>query len=321
MTTDSIAGRLERLGILDTREEPDPAWYRVLRFVCIWLYLMLFCAGAALLLTHMARPASASVSAPAAAAVECEDDGLHSVRGGGECLAIRTLDGGRGADGASTLLVLIHGDNSGGGPSGFPMQHLRRFATPGVTVVSLIRPGYYDSEGRRSSGTSYRFTGDGYRPQVVDAVGDAIARLRRLHQARKVVVAGVSGGSAIAGVLLGRRPGLIDAAVLAGCPCDVQRWRDLRGSGHWRRSLSPHAFAGQVPADTFVLAVTGEEDTNTRPELARDYIDALRSHGVDAHFVLAPGTPHPRLRRSEALDAAIEQALAHVRPTGVKTQK
>jgi len=71
MTTDSIAGQLERLGILDAREEPDPVWYRVLRFVCIWLYLMLFCAGAALLLTHMARPASASVSAPPAAAVGC----------------------------------------------------------------------------------------------------------------------------------------------------------------------------------------------------------------------------------------------------------
>lgn len=84
MTTDSIAGQLERLGILDAREEPDPVWYRVLRFVCIWLYLMLFCAGAALLLTHMARPASASVSARPAAAAGCEGDGMHSVRGGSE---------------------------------------------------------------------------------------------------------------------------------------------------------------------------------------------------------------------------------------------
>jgi protein-S-isoprenylcysteine O-methyltransferase Ste14 len=37
-----------------------------------------------------------------------------------------------------------------------------------------------------------------------------------------VVVAGHSGGAAIAANILGRRPALIDAALVVSCPCDVE---------------------------------------------------------------------------------------------------
>lgn len=258
--------------------------------------------------------------APVQAAPVCEDDGQRSVRGAQECLVVH-VQGHPAPDGRTVLLVFIHGDNSGGGPSDPYIERGARFAGEGTVVVTLIRPGYFDRQGRTSTGVSHRFTGDGYPPEVVDAVGDALARLRQHYQARRLVVAGVSGGAAITGVLLGRAPGLIDLAVLSGCPCNVQRWRELRGSGNWRRSLSPHRFVQQVPPNAHVRVVTGDLDTNTPPVLGQDYARALQQAGVaDAQFVLAVGADHPQAGRGpvffQTIDALVQQAHAQLSAKG-----
>lgn len=242
-----------------------------------------------------------------ATAGECAADNLTRVRGGDECLVIKTYNAGAGA---KTLAVFIHGDGSGGGPSDYLFSRAYRYGEGGVVAVGLIRPGYYDAQDNFSTGASYRSEGDGYRDHVVDAVAGAVTELKKFHGAEKVILVGHSGGAAISGVILGRFPGLADAAVLAACPCHVPDWRIMRrGSNTWTRSLSPHEFEDRIPVSARVIAVTGSIDSNTRPEIARSYIERLKARGIDAQFVEVAGASHNRVTRTDEFFAAIDQLL------------
>jgi hypothetical protein len=70
----------------------------------------------------------------------------------------------------------------------------------------------------------------------------------------------------VRGDILGRHPGVADAAVLAACPCFITEWR--AGRRRWMQSLSPDEVIKQVPVATRVVALTGDADDNTRPILA-----------------------------------------------------
>ena len=233
----------------------------------------------------------------------CEaPDNLERVTGDGECLVIQTFGA---APGNRALVVFIHGDGSKGGPSDYLAQTADRISGNGVTGVVLIRPGYHDSDGRKSTGRSYRKEGDGYRQHIVASVADAVQRLKAHHGAERVVLAGHSGGAAISGVILGKYPGLAAAAVLAACPCDIARWRSMRGRRAWNRSLSPHSFAEAVPAGTAVVALTGSKDRNTRPVLGRDYAAALAARGLAAEFMEVPDVGHKAVTRTRAFREAV----------------
>ena len=47
-----------------------------------------------------------------------------------------------------------------------------------------------------------------------------------------------------------------------------------------------------VPTSTRVVAITGSEDRNTFPALARDYIAALTAVGVRATYIQVPEAGH-----------------------------
>jgi len=115
---------------------------------------------------------------------------------------------------------------------------------------------------------------------------------------------------AISGVILGRFPRLADAALLAACLCHVPDWRIMRrGSNTWTKSLSPHAFIDAMPPVTRVIAVTGTDDSNTRPAIARAYIESLSARGIDARYVEVPGASHNAVTRSDEFYAAIDALL------------
>jgi pimeloyl-ACP methyl ester carboxylesterase len=247
-----------------------------------------------------------ALTAPAAAN-DCAVDNLTRVKGGDDCLVIRTF--GTRAE-KTTLIIFIHGDGSGGGPSDYLYSRAERYGKSGLVAVGLIRPGYFDKDGAYSSGTNYRSQGDGYRPHVVDAVADAVHNLKAFHDAKTVILVGHSGGAAISGVILGRFPGLADAALLAACPCHVEDWRIMRrGSNTWTQSLSPHAFADAIPAGTRIIAITGGGDSNTQPIIAIDYVKRLTARGLDARYVEVPGASHNAVTRSNEFFAAIDTLL------------
>jgi len=248
----------------------------------------------------------ALISMPAHAD-ECAADNLTRVKGADECLVIKTFGA---AEDAKTLIIFIHGDGSGGGASDYLYSRAERYGKNGVVAVGLIRPGYYDKQDNWSSGSSYRGQGDGYRPEIVASVADAVKNLKAFHKADRVILVGHSGGAAISGVILGRFPGLAGAAVLAACPCHVADWRIMRrGQNTWTRSQSPHAFVDAIPAGTRVIAVTGAGDSNTRPVIAEAYIESLKKRGVDARFVEVPGAGHNAVTRTDEFYAAIDALL------------
>ena len=233
----------------------------------------------------------ATLSASAAWA-DCPPDSTiaTSVFGGGLCLVAETF-GAEGAGRSPALVVVVHGDISDGGAATYHAAFARTLVRPGLIAVALIRPGYADASGRTSEGSTLGRV-DNYTPANVAAVVGAIDALKKHYQPRRVIYIGHSGGAAIGGVLIGRRPGLIDAAMLVSCPCDIAHWLHARGMPPWRRSLSPDFFIPRVPLTTEVVAITGSKDGNTFPALAEDYVARLKARGVPATFVGVEGAGH-----------------------------
>ena len=143
---------------------------------------------------------------------------------GSGCLVIETT-GVASTD--PTLIVFIHGDGSRGGASDYMFKYARTYGAENIISIGLIRPGYFDSDGHYSSGNSYR-DNDIYRTDVIDSVTAAVTSLKKHHKAKRVVLVGHSGGAAISGIIFGRSPGLVDTVILAACPCDAPRWREMR---------------------------------------------------------------------------------------------
>jgi pimeloyl-ACP methyl ester carboxylesterase len=249
------------------------------------------------------------VLAGAADAAPCaNEDFIQHVSGDAQCLLMRRF----GPVEAKTLVVWIHGDVSSGGPADYHFaladRAARALEAEGVVSVALVRPGYPDGSGE-SSGVALLESGraDHYTRANVGEVGAALARLRAHERPARLVVVGHSGGAATAAILLGLRPGLIDAAVLVSCPCDLVAWRD--GHRAWSRSENPIAWADRVEPPVRVVALTGERDDNTGPDLARRYVAKLQARGVDARFERVAGETHNGAFRSPAVLEAVRGLL------------
>jgi pimeloyl-ACP methyl ester carboxylesterase len=210
------------------------------------------------------------------------------------------------------MVIWLHGDVSSGGPANYhfakAQQTASEFANIKVMSIALVRAGYPDGSGD-SSTVAFLHSGrsDHYTKENIGEVGAAIERLRTKFKPKRVVVVGHSGGAATAAVLLGMKPELIDAAVLVSCPCDLTVWR--AGRREWSRSENPVKWVGQVGPTTRVVAIGGAKDDNTSPDLARAYIEALRSRGVDASFQVLEDETHNSAIRSQEVFSALRKLL------------
>ncbi|MBF0169372.1 MAG: alpha/beta hydrolase [Alphaproteobacteria bacterium] len=232
-------------------------------------------------------------------------DNRTRVTAGTECLLIRTY-GKKGETGPRTLYVLLHGNHSDGSP-GTSMYRvakpLAEQASANSVAVAILRPGYNDDEGNFSTGERSRI--DNWTAPVIDAIADAIARLKDFHKPDRLVLIGHSGGSAVTGVILGRHPGLADAALLIGCVCDVQTWRVGRSSGTWF-SESPSTYIERIPKTARIIVLAGGGDTVTLPSLSQSYVDRLKASGIETELLLDDSRSHTSILASPLL---IESAL------------
>jgi len=248
-------------------------------------------------------------AALSARAAPCESEDFQvRVSGVSQCLVMRRF----GVDDPEVLLLWIHGDVSSGGPADYHFARASQAAgvLPGrILSVALVRPGYSDGSGNESSvALTQAGRSDHYTRENIAEVGAAIERLRARFKPRRVVVVGHSGGAATTAVLLGMKPGLIDGAVLVACPCDIAAWRSGRRA--WSRSESPILWVDRVDRAARVVALTGDRDDNTAPELARAYVAALTARGIDAVFRAVPGESHNGAFRSpEVLEAVRSLSL------------
>jgi pimeloyl-ACP methyl ester carboxylesterase len=149
-----------------------------------------------------------------------------------------------------------------------------------VVAAGLLRPGYTDNAGDRSDGDRGDARGDNYTTAVTNDVASAVRTLKERFMARRVVLAGHSGGATIAALVLGLHPDLADAALLVACGC---------GATH---SLRPLDVASAIRRDVKVRLVVGQEDDVTPPDLSLRYVDTLRKRGVDAQATVLPGLGH-----------------------------
>lgn len=111
---------------------------------------------------------------PAQAACPAGNSIADVVHGGTLCL-VATTYGAAQAGNAPTLVVVVHGDVSSGGPADYHLEFTKSLAKPGVVAVALVRPGYSDAAGRTSEGTHYDRR-DSYTPANIAAVGGCRAR-------------------------------------------------------------------------------------------------------------------------------------------------
>jgi pimeloyl-ACP methyl ester carboxylesterase len=228
-------------------------------------------------------------AAPAAAQTPpgCAQDPSRWAGQPGRCLAMTSHGAARG----DLLVVVLHGDVSGGGPARYHRALADRIAQTlrGAAVFAIVRPGYPDGEGRTSDGDSNnRF--DHYTAANMAIVAEAIAALKARTGARRVVAVGHSGGAATAANILALHPGTLDSAALLACPCALTAWRV--GRRPFAQSTDPYNIAGRVPATARVIAFTGARDDNTTPALASDYVALLARRGIQARFVAVPGAGH-----------------------------
>lgn len=247
--------------------------------------------------------ATAAHANAGAGACASADPGLF-VPGKDQCLVMRKF----GPESADVMVVWLHGDVSSGGPANYHFALARQFAdensAKGVLSVALVRPGYDDGEGNTSS-VAFMNSGrrDHYTKKNIAEVAGAIEHLKGKHQPGRVLLVGHSGGAATASLMLGMFPGLADGAVLVACPCDLVAWR--AGRSPWSASENPMDWVSRVAPQAVVHAMTGERDSNTRPELAQRYVEALNAAGVKASFEIVGGEGHNSAFRSGATSAAV----------------
>ncbi len=128
----------------------------------------------------------------------------------------------------------------------------------------------------------------------------AIKALTIKHPSAEVIAVGHSGGANAIGAIIGEHHGLIDTAILIDCPCDLKKWKWRRDGKVFPpertaappRSQSPSCFFDKVRISTRVIAMTGDDETNTFPVLAINYIRALKKCWIDARFIPVAGAGH-----------------------------
>jgi pimeloyl-ACP methyl ester carboxylesterase len=173
-------------------------------------------------------------------------------------------------------------------------------AVPESGVVFLQRPGYSSRLGVSEGVAKPR--DDDYTKENLVHMTAAAAALREAYKASRVVWVGHSGGAAFGALVMGTKAGLVDAAVLVGCPCGIVRdWRTHRNysrgepsASTWPASLSPIEHQDALARDAEVVLLTGDKDDNTLPRFAAAWVDKAKAKGVRAQLALLPGFDHGR---------------------------
>lgn len=227
------------------------------------------------------------------------------VKGSQNCFALETFMPATTAP--STLVVVLHGDLSRGGPADYTFSIAEDAATEGAIGVAMMRPGY-SGGGKTSSGNATRRQDrdSRYNGAENDDIAAAVAALKRRHNVSRVVMFGHSGGAAISGVMAGRAAPLIDGLILLACPCDVPAWRDYNDRSAYLGAESPVDYVQKLPKSAKVIAITGDNDSNTQPYLAKDYVKRAKASGIDATYIEVPAAGHNyrrSLMRSYVVDA------------------
>ena len=238
-------------------------------------------------------------------------DNVESVSGSHHCFAIKTYTLSKKP--VDTLTVVLHGDLSSGNDADYIMPVASRASAYGSIGVAMARPGY-TLDGRTSSGEATRDQDfdDRYTAYQINSIAAAVANLKKHHRMKRVVMIGHSGGAIISGVILGSAAPLVDAAILVSCPCDLAGWKQRSGAE------SPLDHLPDVPKSSRIFALTGMNDKNTWPELARYYVNEAKKLGIDAVFHMVSFAKHKfrEIGSSEEFTESLIKAIRELKRKG-----
>ena len=240
--------------------------------------------------------------------VACEkEDFINFVSSDKGCIGIQALN--EFDESKPSLVLFLHGDYQSKHASnshGFYMKLANHLDTNLANYFMLTRPGYKTQSGNKSSGGDKRGTdqGDNYIwKRDIKPVGHAIQNLKDHYKPERLIVIGHSGGAATTGILIGRMPEIIDAAILVACPCYVKEWRRHRvlqrgrvpsHKNTWPRSDSPDKHIEKISPSTDVYIIVGEEDKNTLPKFSEKYFARIKDKNeqVNATLEIVPEAGH-----------------------------
>ena len=201
------------------------------------------------------------------------------------------------------LVIVLHGDAP---PPDINPGYQNIFASKiaemnkKVIAAAILRPGYTDPDGNHSEGERGLTNGDNWNKQNTDAIADAILKLKEKYHIQKVVVAGHSGGAAIAANILGCYPELIDAALLVSCPCgNAQDWRShmfeltkISVFNDTSKTLSPISLVKNISDKISITLMTGTNDNVAPLKFSKQYLDSALDEGKNVKLIKLKDRPH-----------------------------
>lgn len=155
-------------------------------------------------------------------------------------------------------------------------------ATPTALRLALAHPGpaawvarpcqYVERNTARNCHVAY-WTSHRYAPEVVDGMGRALDELKRRSGAQSLILAGYSGGGAVAALLAARRADVVGLVTVAA-NLDIGYWVSHDGLAPLTGSLDPADDAGKLRSIPQVH-FAGRRDDVVGPAVTRSYLTRL----------------------------------------------
>ncbi len=161
---------------------------------------------------------------------------------------------------------------------------------PAANVAYLARPGQY-AAGLAPPCEPLYWSEKRFSPEVVEAMNEAIDRLRAFSGSGRVHLVGYSGGAAIAVLVASRRGGIASLRTVAG-NLDTEAVNGHHGVSPLTGSLNPIDEAGRL-AGLPQRHFAGAKDTVVPPFIARSFLE--RAGDADGRgLVIVEGVSHSR---------------------------
>ena len=217
------------------------------------------------------------------------------------------------------LVFFIHGDQLDSKVTYFN-DFASNFITSNALIISITRPGWTNIKDHKSEGKKNISNGDNYVPKVdVDPIYRVIKKLKKKYQLNSTLVIGHSGGAAIAGILSGRFPNLIDEAILISCPCIVPPWRknyfnqiskksNSKYCAPVFKSHSPHEYVKKIDPKLKINIFVGKQDQNTLPVFSVNYHKLLIKNQKQSEILFFEGD-HNSILYNKNLRKIIEKII------------
>ena len=208
------------------------------------------------------------------------------------CIALQSL--GKIDKLKKKLVVFLHGDRKSKSDyqikKDYPFSKILKDEKENINFFYLARPGHKFKGRKRSTGKekNYEQTGDWnavYKKywEAIRLSDDAIKKLKEYYQPDELVVMGHSGGAGDTLMIAGKMPGLIDKAILIGCPC-VEGY-PVKNSP-WEAPINQ---IGHIDPKTKIILITGEKDTETPAREAEIYAKKAKERGLNVQQHIVKG--------------------------------